>query len=359
MYIDFDNVGPRLTLEDILEKVSEEAIYKKFCSKFPSKLFHSPFRTDKNPSFGFYKKGARWFWKDQGSGEHGGVVDFVQMDQKTDFKGALEIIAKEFFITTGYRTNIIESRTFNNAAVDKAEQKQRSLIQVIRRPYTADEYKWWHRILIDKKMLEFYFMRAAQEVWVNKKLFWFNKDDNPIYYYLSPISQNVKCYRPLEKDKKRKWLSNQDPLRDIQGYWQCNIKAAPRRPLLLVKSLKEVAFMRVFGFNAMANTAEHTHYHPDFIRHIRKYCWPILYLGDNDWPGRRAVIKLWHGHRTFPGYNIPGLIIPQHWGAKDPTDLWLHDYRKVYDLLNLIYAYFETIRNAGEGAVFTRGLYRA
>lgn len=349
MLLSFDDANRKLKKEDILDKVSEQAIYKRFNPNFPAKICHSPFRTDKHPSFGFYERNKHWYWKDLGGdGAHGDVFDYVAKDQNTDFQGALEAIASAFFITTESNTEMVVSRRFSLAAADQVNQRSRSLIQVIRRDVESWEYEWWNRVLIHQGLMNFYFIRAAQEVWVDKELYWYNTIDNPIYYYLSPVSKNLKCHRPLEPDKKRRWLSSQDPNKDIQGYWQCNIKANPGRPLILTKSLKDVAFFRALGFNAMANTAEHTFFHADFIRHIKKYCFPIIYIGDNDRPGKKAALKI------ESRYNIPIMLIPKEWGAKDPTDLWLLNYRKMYDFLNYIYDYIERIRIAGPGFTSAR-----
>lgn len=329
-------------MRDILDKVSEEAIYRRFAKHFPQKVCHSPFRDDKNPSFGFFKKGTKWCWKDLGNGDHGDIFDYVARIETTDLQGAIQIIAEAFFISDN-TNQVIVNRRFSPEAADKANERKKSLIQVVRRDYEPWEYDWWNRILLHRGLLEFYFIRAAQEVWVDKQLYWFNDVNNPIYYCLSPISKNIKCYRPLEENKAYKWLSSQDPNVDVQGYWQCDIQRNPGRPLLLTKSFKDVAFFRAFGFNSMANTSENTFFNPDFIRHIKKYCFPIIYIGDNDWAGRKATLK------TYNKHDIAPMLIPQTWGAKDPTDLWLANYRKVYDLLNNIYDYIKYLRAAGPG----------
>jgi hypothetical protein len=355
MQIDFENLTPSLKTYDILNQVSERDIYKAWCSKFPSASFRSPFRKDPTPSFGFYQKGDRWLWKDLGgNGDNGDVFDFVAKCEGTDLPNTIKKIAERFNIVL---TDTAFTSSFAPINQDKYKgEKERSLIQVVRRPITNPEYAWWNKILITPGIMEMYLMRAAQEVWLRKpewtekKLIWQNEEGNPIYYFLSPYSNNIKGYRPEEPNKNYKHIGNMDPRTDIMGYKQCMIKEWPGRPLLLVKSLKEVAFMRAFGINAMANTGEHVHFEPDFIRHIKKYCFPILYLGDNDWPGMRATLR--HERRNA----IPGIIIPKSWGAKDPTDLWLANYRKVYDLLNLIHAYFQRIRASTFNIDSSRGL---
>lgn len=350
MTLSFEDVGGKVKMKDILQKVSEEMIYQRFARDFPKQICKSPFRTDKTDSFGFYKKGGHWRWKDLGgNGDEGDVFDYVARLERTDVPGAIRLVADAFNIMAENST--ASYRNYEYSSAGKTEDRQRKLIQVIPRPLDDFDKALWNKINIHPGIMNMYLIRATNEVWVNKKLVWEDKGDNPIYYYLSPITRNIKAYRPLETNKKRRWLSNQDPHFDIQGYHQCQIKRCPGRPLLLVKSLKEAAFFRTFGFNAMANTAEHTSFDMDFIRHIKKYCFPIIYLGDNDWPGLRAAVKI------KQRYDIPPLAIPQKWGAKDPTDLWVHNYRKVYDLLNLIHDYIQTIRIAGPGAHPPRGLY--
>lgn len=352
MHLSFDDLGGKLSKKIILESVPEEQIYRKFAKDYPKKTCHSPFRKDPNPSFGFYEgRNGSWQWKDQGgNGDHGNVFDYVAKIYNTDLRGALKIIADTFLINPN-SNRIVLTQKFDAAEADKENKRGRSLIQAVRRDLDKYDYEWWNSILIHPGLMEFYLIRGAQEIWVDKQLYWFHKVSNPIFYYVSPVSRNIKAYRPLETDKKRRFLSSQNPLTDVQGYWQCNIKQNPGQPLLLTKSLKECAFFRAFGINAMANTAEHTGFTDDFIRHIKKYCWPIIYLGDNDRPGMKAAIKIRDKHQ------IPPMLIPKKWGAKDPTDLWIKEYRKVYDLLNDIYDYFKQIRITGPGTLPPRRIY--
>lgn len=339
--IDFDSLGPKLTKEDILAKVSEEEIYRKFCKHFPKRVFPSPFRKDAHASFGFFKRGNSWLWKDIAMGDAGNVFQFVMRDQGLDYQGALKLIADIFFITAEGKNNIIIRSKFSRSEADKAEARGRSLIQVVRKEMTQADYDWWNGRLITPQIMDAYMIRAAKEIWVDKRPVWFSKPNNPIYYWLFPFSNNVKCYRPLEPNKQWKWISNADDTKDVQGYQQCQIKLNPGKPLILTKSMKECAFFRAFHINAMASNAEGYIINADFIRHIKKYCYPIISLYDNDEAGYKGAKRL------EDAYGIPPVFINKEWGAKDPTDLWTTNYHKFYYFLNLLHEYINSISRYG------------
>jgi len=347
MHISFDDLGPKLSISKILSHVTEEEIYKRWCSDFPSHSFSSPFRKDKNPSFGFFVGKGKWLWKDA-IGEHGDVFDFVMKAENTNLEGALTLIAKSFHIDTGFitpgvlRPGIFESR------IIKKEPKERSSIWAERKPFNNQEIEWWGRVCINPEIIKFLKIRSASKIWLQKpdwaepKVMWRSYPEDPIYYWLSPYSNHLKCYRPLHLDSSRKWLSNMDDNTDIMGYMQADIKRCPGRPLLMVKSMKEIGFFRAFGYTAMAQNAEGYIINKDFMRHIKKYCHPILSIYDNDIAGIKGMQRLKHE------YGVPGLVIPKYGQirtAKDPTDLWLKDKEKAYKLLNLINEYLQFLKS--------------
>src|SRR5712671_533157 len=56
--------------------------------KFAKPTCTSPFRDDKNPSWGIYEKNRLWKFKDHATGEHGDEIDFLANaypDLKGDF----------------------------------------------------------------------------------------------------------------------------------------------------------------------------------------------------------------------------------------------------------------------------------
>ena len=87
---------PIYTLDWILSKVTEYDIYASYLGEFKVGLiYNSPFREDKNPSFGIYysKRTQQLLFKDHGTGQCGNVIKFVSLiTGKTNYDDILEDI---------------------------------------------------------------------------------------------------------------------------------------------------------------------------------------------------------------------------------------------------------------------------
>ena len=71
-----------ITLNYILSKVTEYDIYARYLGQFKvGFIYNSPFRKDKNPSFGIFrsKKTGKLLFKDHGNGECGDIIKFVEL----------------------------------------------------------------------------------------------------------------------------------------------------------------------------------------------------------------------------------------------------------------------------------------
>ena len=92
-----------LTIEYILSKVTEYEIYSHYLGQFKvGAIYNSPFRKDRNPSFGVYysKRANKLLFKDHGTGECGGIVKFVSLfTGKTDYQDILQDIVDRLKIT--------------------------------------------------------------------------------------------------------------------------------------------------------------------------------------------------------------------------------------------------------------------
>ena len=69
-----------ITLDYILSRVSEYDIYARYLGQFKvGFIYNSPFRKDKNPSFGIFlsKRSGKLLFKDHGSGICGDIIKFV------------------------------------------------------------------------------------------------------------------------------------------------------------------------------------------------------------------------------------------------------------------------------------------
>jgi hypothetical protein len=349
MQLSFENIGPKLTISGILRQLDEQQIYKKWCTEFPSHSFCSPIRSasdrDKTPSFGFFIKRGKWQWKDNATGEGGDVFDFVAAIERTDIEGAVKLIGAAFGLEG---VAPVSNYSGGRIVIPDREDSKRSLIQAFHRSYSQSDLKVWTRYGITPNMLIKFKIKVAHEVWMQKptdrepRLVWSYKPDNPIFSWTT-ASNHIKIYRPLEPDKRFRWLSNMDDVTDVQGFVEAAIEQTKPDLLLLVKSMKEVMFFREFGIISIAPNAEGYIVQKEFIDHLRKHSKVIISLYDSDLAGVKGMKRL------KKEYGIPGIVIPRAWGGperkgKDPTDLWMYDYKRVYDLLNLIDEYYRAIR---------------
>lgn len=295
----------------ILSLLSEEDIYNYY---FPGEvhigLQSSPFHKDRNPSFSFYKKNSILKWKDYSKGIGGNVFDFVMKLKNCSYDDSLRYIYDDL-IKNRNGKYIIKSNISSNITEIKPK-----IITVDEAPFEFQDILHWKNLNISKDILDMYYTGRADKLFLDGKQFWEYKNNNPVYYYHYPHSGHYKGYKPLEINKRKKWISNTTNEEDIDGYYQCDIKNRNIENLILAKSRKDVMFYRSFDVDAMSIQGEGHYFNPDFIRHLKKYCKNIYSQYDNDEAGVRATLYLW---RT---YQIPGILIPRRWGEKDPTDLW-------------------------------------
>ena len=126
-----------ITLDDILSKVTEYDIYSRYIGHFKIGLiYNSPFRKDKNPSFGIFysKKSGRLLFKDHGTGECGDVIKFVSLYTGiTNYNDILNRIVKDLNIT--------------NNTVLKASKEYKipteTVIGVVRQDWTNVDKQYW------------------------------------------------------------------------------------------------------------------------------------------------------------------------------------------------------------------------
>lgn len=337
----FDNIRLYINKDEILARVTEEQIFSRFCSEFPAKIMNNPFPgvKDVHPSFGFFQLNGKWLWKNLATGECGDAFKFVEKMYSIDFKDALTKIQDAFNIETWSPREkdkmMIINKPYHQGFMSKSEE-QRTKIWAVNRPLTDDDYEIWEQWNISPSIMRLLQIKGGEEIWFqrpngDKKLWAYHKPDNPLYYFTFPYSKHIKAYKPFEVNKKFKWLNNCDNLIDIQGYDQCRIKERPGLPMLLVKSMKEVGFFRSFGYNAVSAHSENSRYNPDFIRHLFKYCKPIISIYDSDPAGVLGAMYL-RKH-----YGIPMLMLCRaHLSSKDPTDRWVENKESVFQFLNLL-----------------------
>lgn len=290
-----------LTLDWILSRVTEYEIYSHYIGQFKvGAIYNSPFRTDRNPSFGIYysKRANCLLFKDHGTGECGNIVKFVSLyTGKTDYQEILQDIVDRLKIT-------------NNTKLDSTKQYTptgETVIGVVRQPWTSADIDYWSMFNISKKTLEKFNVSSIKYYLCNGIVKGVYKDTNPMYAY--KVFNNFKIYRPLA-DKYTKWRNNlsQD---DIQGWEQLPKKGDI---LIITKSLKDVMCLYEMGIPAISPSSESTFISDAALEALKKRFKRILVCFDRDSSGVRNLRKI--SLKT----GLEPILVHKKFKAKDISD---------------------------------------
>ena len=291
----------QITLEWILSKVTEYEIYSHYLGQFKvGAIYNSPFRKDKNPSFGVYysKKANKLLFKDHGTGECGGVIKFISLITGiTDYNSILENIVEQLRIT-------------KNTKLDSTKEYKptgETVIGIVRQPFTEVDKAYWNQFNITESTLKKFNVNSIKYYLCNGIVKGIYKDTNPMYAY--KVNNNFKIYRPLG-DKYTKWRNNltQD---DIQGYQQLPKKGDI---LIITKSLKDVMCLHEMGIPAISPSSESTWIPDTTLEALKKRFKRILVCFDRDSSGCKNSIKIWNK------YHIKPFFINKKFHAKDISD---------------------------------------
>lgn len=305
--VDFNNLV--LSRDFILQNITEQQIFDYYIDQ-PYKLgemIKSNLRDDDHtPSFNVYLKDNQLKYKDFGHSQ-GNCFEYVKNLYQCEYKEALEVIAKDFKIIPGKPSKPIIH------VAEKFMKFDKVIIPVKRAWKTLDKEYWTDKYYIPLSIPIEYNSFPAQHIYLKNRpdnmFIWAShRDDNPIYCY--QFHDKYKAYRPLNKDKKTKWLAT-TTINDIQG-----IKQLPKRGELLIitSSMKDVWVLKVLGYDAIALGGE-GNFIPEYILDYLYSCFDnIVIFYDNDKAGINYAKIL--SERISAGM----VYIPEEYSEKDISD---------------------------------------
>ena len=290
-----------INLEYIFSKVTDYDIYAKYLGQFKvGYIYNSPFRVDKNPSFGIFKskKSGKLLFKDHGSGECGDVIKFVELYTGiTNYQDILKQIMQDLHITN--KTVLKSTKEY--------ETNTETTIGVVRQDWTEIDKQYWNQFHISIDTLTKFHVNSIKYYLCNGVVKGIYKDTNPMYAY--KVYDRFKIYRPLA-DKYTKWRNNLTEI-DIQGYEQLPDNGDL---LIITKSLKDVMVLYEMGYNAISPSSEST-FIPDFVLNsLKKRFKRILLCFDRDPSGCKNSIKLYNKTKIKP------FFVHKKFKAKDISD---------------------------------------
>lgn len=290
-----------ITLDWILSKVTEYDIYAKYIGQFKvGMIYNSPFRKDKNPSFGIYysKRTKQLLFKDHGTGECGNVIKFVSLfTGKTEYNDILSDIVDKLNITNN--TKLVSSKQY----IPPTE----TVIGVVRQEFTDIDINYWKQFNISINTLKKFNVNSIKYYLCNGIVKGTYKRENPMYAY--KVYNNFKIYRPLA-DKYTKWRNNLTDY-DIQGYEQLPQKGDI---LFITKSMKDVMCLHEMGYPAVSPSSESTFLPKDVLEQLKTRFKRIIILFDRDAAGVKRSRKL--SRET----GLEAIFINKKFKAKDVSD---------------------------------------
>lgn len=310
-----------ITLDWILSRVTEYDIYAHYLGQFKvGMIYNSPFRKDKNPSFGIFysKRTKQLLFKDHGTGDCGNVIKFVSLYTGiTNYNDILLDIVDKLKITSD--TKLVSSKQY----IASTE----TVIGVVRQDFTAEDINYWSQFNICINTLKKFNVNSIKYYLCNGIVKGIYKKENPMYAY--KVYNNFKIYRPLA-DKYTKWRNNLGQY-DIQGF-----KQLPKTGNLLIitKSLKDVMCLYEMGISAISPASESTFIPDDVLDNLKKRFKHILICFDRDTAGikylRRISLKT----------GLKPLLVHKKWKSKDISDaIKLNGFENIKNWL------YETIKN--------------
>lgn len=310
-----------ITLDWILSKVTEYDIYAKYIGQFKvGMIYNSPFRKDKNPSFGIYysKRTKQLLFKDHGTGECGNVIKFVSLfTGKTEYNDILSDIVDKLNITNN--TKLVSSKQYI--------QPTETVIGVVRQEFTDVDINYWKQFNISINTLKKFNVNSIKYYLCNGIVKGTYKRENPMYAY--KVYNNFKIYRPLA-DKYTKWRNNLTDY-DIQGYEQLPQKGDI---LFITKSMKDIMCLHEMGYPAVSPSSESTFLPSDVLEQLKTRFKRIIVLFDRDKAGCKQSRKICQ--KT----NLNALFVHKKFKAKDISDaIKVNSFNEVKNWLD------ETIKN--------------
>lgn len=277
-----------------------------YVSSFTPKLkvYNSPLREDKNPSFSIFEgKNGQWLFKDMYTNQSGNIIKLVQLLYNISYHQALLKIGDDM----GLLDKKYEVELRGKLKLTKKQIQQVNL-DIKYRDYDGEDLIWWKIFGISLDTLKKYFVYPCHFIFINLNPI-FCKIPTYAYKELKDGQVTWKFYQPLGAYK---WISNHKA--DV---WQGWAQMPPTGDILiLTKSLKDVmSIVENTDYPAVAPQSEGTILKKQVVEELKTRFKKIYLLFDNDNAGRKFSAEL------SAAYGFIPIFIPEEFNSKDFSDL--------------------------------------
>lgn len=291
-----------------------------------NQLIESSIRSDNNPSMGFIKRpDDKLVCRDFGGYFWGDCFDAAAFKLNYDitnghqFMLTLEHIAKSFKIHK-YSKDRTQNVITKHNIISSIKTKEKLQIQCQFRDWNKYDADYWYtKYCIDRSILSKYNVYPIKTLWINKKIIYAYRTDDPAYGYYFGQRDGIdewKIYFPYRKEYR--FLTNCKTVQGVQQIEENEIG-------VITKSFKDVMQLAVFGINSIAPPSEAiilTKEQMDYLRTKWKY---IFTFSDFDYTGVSFACQMRRKYSTIPIFLTTGELGTIDFGAKD-----ISDYTDIY-----------------------------
>ena len=285
----------------------------------------SPLRKDDDiPSFSFFEREGKVFWKDFGTGESGDIISLFARLWAVKYNEALLKIKSD----TGQR---LPASELLYKYKGKIRLTHGSSIQVRIRKWQPWDTRYWEQYGISRKMCKFcnvypishaFFTRETE----GKKLTVCVPMEKIAYAYFEwkDNKESIKLYQPYSL--RIKWLSKHD--KSVWDLWKqvfSRQKKHPSDSVILTSSRKDaMCLWENLGIPSMSLQGEGYVPKPHVMQQVLDSFGKVYIWYDNDFkhtdghnPGQEDAAKMLE---MFP--SLINVCIPDGYKCKDPSDLY-------------------------------------
>jgi len=305
----------KLSYEAVLELISEYDIFRYYMPNKDWKInrvTYSPFRNENNPSFMIGNKHGYLFFIDfADTSLRGNCFSFVQQLFRTDLRGALKIIDRDF----GLGLSSAPAKDYQKMIAEYKQpqdiEKRYSLIQVVTRQFTKEELAYWNQYHQDIQDLRDNNIYSISKLYYNRQQFSLKSTELRFGYF---YDGHWKIYRPYG-DKKNKWMPNNVPITTMEGKENIvNCEVA-----FINKSKKDYMVMKkVFPCSCAVQNEGLGCFSPENVEYLKSNSEEQILSFDSDITGvtnSQKITKMF----KFGYCNVPKKYLTE--GIKDWADL--------------------------------------
>lgn len=309
-------------LDVLLGKTSEFDIMRFYLNidVLPA-LINSPLRQDRNASVSIFSPdGAKVFYKDFGTGEHGSIFDLLGRMWNRTFSETITKIWDDIDRVKHNRINLNRTRR-------GVIHKSNSILEVRTRQWFDYDIEYWNSYGISREWLEFGDVYPISHILITRdNITKIIPAEKLAYVYVERKDGKVslKVYQP--KSQRLKWLSKHD-----SSVWDLWSRLPDRGDTLFITSSRKDALCLWENTGIPSVSLQGEGYVPKekVINQLKQRFGRVIIFFDNDYDKDEN-----HGHiyasRLSVMFNLDMVEIPSEYKSKDPSDLFKNHGAKTF-----------------------------